>query len=137
MRDKAILVALAALHRRFVECVSLWPSHAWVQARWSSGSEGRAFLGQIVRFRHTMVIYNADRRLSRCACGSDRSSSPIPGLPQSPLNSQERHPNGTIQVLEKRCRRNMESFAQFLYVGFVEVTFLVQDFRYDTFRAKN
>lgn len=31
----------------------------------------------------------------------------------------------------------MESFAQFLYVGFVEVTFLVQDFRYDTLRAKN
>src|SRR5215510_10784399 len=41
------------------------------------------------------------------------------------------------QVLEKSCRRNMESCTQFLYVGFVDVTFLVQDFRYDTFRAEN
>jgi len=31
----------------------------------------------------------------------------------------------------------VESFAQFLYVGFVEVTFLVQDFGYDAFRAKD
>jgi len=31
----------------------------------------------------------------------------------------------------------MESFTQFLYVGFIEVTFLVQDFRHATFRAEN
>jgi len=31
----------------------------------------------------------------------------------------------------------MESFAQFLYVSFVEITFLVQDFGYDALRAKN
>src|SRR5215472_18611142 len=42
-----------------------------------------------------------------------------------------------MPLLEKRCRRNMESFTQFLYVGFIEVTFLVQDFRHDTFRAEN
>jgi hypothetical protein len=31
----------------------------------------------------------------------------------------------------------VESFAQFLYVGFVEVTFLVQDFGHDAFRPKD
>lgn len=39
--------------------------------------------------------------------------------------------------LEKHRRRNVESFAQFFYVGFVEAAFLVQHFGYDAFRAKD
>jgi uncharacterized protein (DUF433 family) len=39
--------------------------------------------------------------------------------------------------LEKRCWRNIKSFAQFLDVGVVKVTFLMQDFGYDAFRAKD
>jgi hypothetical protein len=39
--------------------------------------------------------------------------------------------------LEKRGWRNIKSFAQFLDVGFVEVTFLMQDFGYDAFGAKD
>src|SRR6266850_499503 len=39
--------------------------------------------------------------------------------------------------LEKHRRRNIKSLAQFLDVGFIQVTFLMQDFRYDAFRAKD
>jgi hypothetical protein len=39
--------------------------------------------------------------------------------------------------LEKHRWRNIKSFAQFLDVGLIEVTFLMQDFGYDTFRAKD
>jgi len=39
--------------------------------------------------------------------------------------------------LEKHRWRNIKSFAQFLDVGFIEVTFLMQDFGYDAFRAKD
>src|SRR5258708_40082367 len=42
-----------------------------------------------------------------------------------------------VQLLEKHCRRNTESFAQFLYMRFVEVPFLVQDFGHDAFRTKD
>jgi hypothetical protein len=38
---------------------------------------------------------------------------------------------------EKHRWRNIKSFAQFLDVGFVEVTLLMQDFGYDAFRAKD
>src|SRR6266566_3856258 len=38
---------------------------------------------------------------------------------------------------EKNRRRNVESFAQFLDVGFVEVTLLVQNFGHDAFGAKD
>jgi hypothetical protein len=37
--------------------------------------------------------------------------------------------------LEKHRWRNIKSFAQFLDVGFVEITLLMQDFGYDAFRA--
>jgi hypothetical protein len=39
--------------------------------------------------------------------------------------------------LEKHRWRNIKSFAQFLDVGFVEVTLLMQDLGYDAFRAKD
>jgi integrase len=39
--------------------------------------------------------------------------------------------------LEKHRWRNIKSCAQFLDVGFVEVTLLMQDFGYDAFRAKD
>ena len=39
--------------------------------------------------------------------------------------------------LEKHRWRNIKSFAQFLDVGFVEVTLLMQDFGNDAFRAKD
>jgi hypothetical protein len=38
---------------------------------------------------------------------------------------------------EKHRWRNVESFAQLLDVGFVELSFLVQHFGYDAFRAKD
>src|SRR6266478_1100042 len=38
---------------------------------------------------------------------------------------------------EKRCWGNVESFAQLLDVGFVELAFPVQDLGYDAFRAKS
>ena len=40
-------------------------------------------------------------------------------------------------LLEKRRRRYVESFAQFLDVGFVEAAFLVQDFGYDALGAED
>ena len=53
------------------------------------------------------------------------------------LKSRARNaPNGSGE-LEKHRWRNVKSFAQLLDVGFVEVTFLVQDFRYNAFRAKD
>jgi len=42
-----------------------------------------------------------------------------------------------FEVLKERCRRNPKSFAQLLDVGFVEFTFLMQDFGYDAFRTEN
>lgn len=39
--------------------------------------------------------------------------------------------------LEKHRWRNIKSFAQFLDVGFVEVTLLMQGFGYDAFTAKD
>src|SRR5882724_5362260 len=39
--------------------------------------------------------------------------------------------------LEKNRWGNVEPFAQFLDVGFVEVTFLVQNFGHDAFRTKD
>jgi len=39
--------------------------------------------------------------------------------------------------LEKHRWTNIKSFAQFLDVGFVEVTLLMQDFGYDAFTAKD
>ncbi len=44
---------------------------------------------------------------------------------------------GLMPTLEKYRWRNVESFAQFLYVGFVDVTFLMQHLGYDAFRAKD
>ena len=38
---------------------------------------------------------------------------------------------------EKHCWRNVESFAQLLNVGSVEITLSVQDFGHDAFRAKD
>ena len=40
-------------------------------------------------------------------------------------------------TLEEYRWRNVESLAQFLYVGLVEVTFLVQHFGYDALRAED
>ena len=45
--------------------------------------------------------------------------------------------NGNSATSEKHRWRNIKSSAQFLDVGFVEITFLMQDFGYDTFRAKD
>jgi hypothetical protein len=39
--------------------------------------------------------------------------------------------------LEKYRWGNIKSFAQFLDVGFVQATFLMQDFGYDAFRVKD
>src|SRR6266851_7956892 len=70
-----------------------------------------------------------DFQRGRVKNSTSKSSEGFPAL--------EPRPNGSAAALEKHCRRNVESFAQFLDVGFVEVTFLVQDFRYDAFRAKD
>jgi len=56
--------------------------------------------------------------------------------PWSEIRAKAR-PNGSALTLEKNRWRKLKSFAQFLYVGFVEVTFLVQDFGYDAFRTKD
>jgi hypothetical protein len=62
------------------------------------------------------------------------NAAPKPGLNEA---TQRGGPNETCEVLKKRSRRNMESFAQFLDVHFIEGPLFVQDFGYDALGAKN
>src|SRR5262249_42854218 len=65
----------------------------------------------------------------------------IPNAVKNLSSIPERAPpfvgGGASRASEKYSRRNVESLAQFLYVSFVEFTFLVQHFGHDAFRAKD
>src|SRR5580698_5578012 len=86
----------------------------------------------VIRFQICLSCGSHDCR--PCSISSDdlfaHRDTPLPSRRRTVkmCHYEERSRMEETNVLEKRRRRNMESFAQFLYMGFVENTLLVQDF---------